>query len=86
MAAAGMNILLINLSMTPRDICQEVIKYARELDKECEYERVISIAMDMTAAPVRTGIFEGVCACVYLDKLMFDRAHRLKQTWRKAVK
>ncbi|KAL5965549.1 Pyruvate kinase PKLR [Taenia solium] len=59
MMDAGMNIMLINLSMTPRDICTEVIKYAREIEKESDYSRLLGIAMDMTAAPVRTGIFEG---------------------------
>lgn len=60
MSAAGMNVLLINLSMTPWDICKEVVSYARELDEENDYERLICVAMDMTAAPVRTGIFVGV--------------------------
>ncbi|KAH9283212.1 Pyruvate kinase PKLR [Echinococcus granulosus] len=59
MMDAGMNIMLINLSMTPRDICKEVIQYAREIEKESGYARLLGIAMDMTAAPVRTGIFEG---------------------------
>nr|CDS29347.1 pyruvate kinase [Hymenolepis microstoma] len=59
MLNAGMNILSINLSMTPRDICKEVIQYVREIEKESKYTRIIGIAMDMTAAPVRTGIFEG---------------------------
>lgn len=60
MLEAGMNILSVNLSMTPRDICKEVIQYVREIEKESNYTRIIGIAMDMTAAPVRTGIFEGV--------------------------
>lgn len=60
MMDAGMNVLLINLSMTPREICKEVIKCAREIEKESDYGRLLAIAMDMTAAPVRTGIFEGV--------------------------
>ncbi|VDM31019.1 unnamed protein product [Hydatigera taeniaeformis] len=59
MMDAGMNIMLINLSMTPRDICKAVIHYAREIEKESDYARLLGIAMDMTAAPVRTGIFEG---------------------------
>lgn len=59
MMDAGMNIMLINLSMTPRGICKEVIQYAREIEKESDYSRLLGIAMDMTAAPVRTGIFEG---------------------------
>ncbi|VDL19042.1 unnamed protein product [Hymenolepis diminuta] len=59
MLEAGMNILSVNLSMTPRDICKEVIQYVREIEKESNYTRLIGIAMDMTAAPVRTGIFEG---------------------------
>ena len=60
MMDAGMNILLINLSMTPRDICKEVIGYVREIEKESNYNRLLAVAMDMTAAPMRTGIFEGV--------------------------
>lgn len=66
MLKAGMNILSINLSMTPRDICKEVIQYVREIEKESNYTQIIGIAMDMTAAPVRTGIFEGVIKMFYI--------------------
>lgn len=60
MIDAGMNVIVINPAMITKDICKEVIKTVREIEQECNFERLISIAIDMTGAPVRTGTFEEV--------------------------
>ncbi|CDS42637.1 pyruvate kinase [Echinococcus multilocularis] len=58
MIGAGMNILVINLSMVTRDVCKDVVKCIRELEKSHKYERLIGITIDVTGAPVRTGTFK----------------------------
>ncbi|EUB62143.1 Pyruvate kinase isozymes R/L [Echinococcus granulosus] len=58
MIGAGMNILVINLSMVTRDVCKDVVKCIRELEESHNYERLIGITIDVTGAPVRTGTFK----------------------------
>lgn len=60
MIDAGMNILVINLSMVTRDVCNDVVKRIRELEESYNHERLIAIVIDVTGAPVRTGTFKEV--------------------------
>ncbi|KAL7065018.1 hypothetical protein AAHC03_05012 [Spirometra sp. Aus1] len=60
MIKAGMNVLVLNMSMTPRDTCKRVIQEVRKIEESLNFNPCIAIAMDMTAAPVRTGLFDGM--------------------------
>ncbi|KAM7537674.1 hypothetical protein Aperf_G00000065782 [Anoplocephala perfoliata] len=58
MIAFGMNILMINPNMVPEDICKKVVETVRKIEEDSEHEVIVSIAIDMTGAPVRTGTFK----------------------------
>ncbi|VDN13736.1 unnamed protein product [Dibothriocephalus latus] len=60
MIHTGMNVLVLNMSMTPRDTCKRVIEDVRKIEESLNFNPCVAIAMDMTAAPVRTGLFDGM--------------------------
>ena len=60
MIANGMNILRLNLRVLPKEVCRNVVKTVRELDRLSNYNPCTSIAMDLVVECVRTGSFEEV--------------------------
>ncbi|VDL96706.1 unnamed protein product [Schistocephalus solidus] len=86
MKNGGMNILRLNLSMTPPETCRRVISCIRALDELSNFTPCVAVAMDMTAPPIRTGIFEGgIDAEVFLKEgdmidLTMDKAYLEKST------
>lgn len=84
MIKGGMNILRLNLSMGSHDYYMDVIKRVRAIDEANNFQPVVSIALDISAPPIRTGLInndvdaeirleEGHFVTLTLDEEMRDQ-------------